>query len=971
MKTLSNTRFLLSLTSLLSLLSLFAIPVRAGEGPYRLGDLNQTQDSPLSSIQPTPPTGFISLGSRALFSTADLRPGDEGILWSTDGTPQGTVVVSSSLCPAPCPSLRPLAMWHGLALLQSLKDVDVGPTEARLVRSDGTTAGSFPLTGPLDSDFPLEIHAPPDSPFFFFNACLPRLHCTLWRSDGTPEGTVELQGGGSLPFFYAHSFAIRGDRLFFVTPQAETPGLGLWSTDGTPQGTVLLGGVQESFDSLSRVVATPSRVFFASGDTGEDLWVTAGTPESTRRLADFPPVSCSKPPEVYCDTPDVNSMAAFGDAVYFETHRPGHNAEIWRSDGTRPGTRPLIELPAALAGARLLQRINGRWIFLATPLRQPEAFWTVDDAFTRAAPLTGCDGGCPEFAGSLTDPGPATWLFAGKDPGHGVEPWITDGTGPGTRRLADACPGACASIRPHYLFKDAFPGPSGRTWLRLYPGPHADETQGDELWVTDGTPAGTHRVAGRFSEVGFAGATPVFGLYRPGNPAYELWSTDGVRSQRIALLRRLAPSSDPSFAPFQDGVLLLADAGNGDTRLWRSDGMPEGLRELKGFRQGEGGLRTASFLPSFGQLPLFEVDSLNDDGTQSRTEIWRTDGTPRGTSRILDLGQSFLDLSTAWNGRLLYDVDDPEGCSYWTSDGTAGGTRKILPRLRGVRCPTALVGFGSRFLFVARIENGNHPIPQVFVSDGTPAGTRQISAIQEPRDPLDDQPVRIGGTIFFRLAAPSTSSPELWQTDGTPAGTYPAFPLTGVNDLTVFRGDLYFTASLRALLPETGRGLFRIGLPGGSLTLLARISPHDYDPDILPPAQLTPLGDRLLFVGEDSERGVELWVTDGTACGARRLSDLQPGPGSSNPYGLFAQGDRVFFSADDGTNGRELWESDGTPEGTRRLTDIAPGGFASFRFFEGYEYSSPPSFAVANGFLFFGADDGVTGIEPWVLPLAP
>ncbi|HEY4597709.1 MAG TPA: hypothetical protein VIJ02_15020, partial [Thermoanaerobaculia bacterium] len=67
----------------------------------------------------------------------------------------------------------------------------------------------------------------------------------------------------------------------------------------------------------------------------------------------------------------------------------------------------------------------------------------------------------------------------------------------------------------------------------------------------------------------------------------------------------------------------------------------------------------------------------------------------------------------------------------------------------------------------------------------------------------------------------------------------------------------------------------------------------------------------------------------------------------------------------------ELWESDGTPEGTRRLTDIAPGGFASFRFFEGYEYSSPPSFAVANGFLFFGADDGVTGIEPWVLPLAP
>ncbi|MFL6236051.1 MAG: hypothetical protein ACJ76N_23165, partial [Thermoanaerobaculia bacterium] len=68
-------------------------------------------------------------------------------------------------------------------------------------------------------------------------------------------------------------------------------------------------------------------------------------------------------------------------------------------------------------------------------------------------------------------------------------------------------------------------------------------------------------------------------------------------------------------------------------------------------------------------------------------------------------------------------------------------------------------------------------------------------------------------------------------------------------------------------------------------------------------------------------------------------------------------------------NGRELWESDGTPRGTRRLTDVAPGGFSAFPF-EAYGFF-PPSFALANGFLFFGADDGVTGLEPWALPLEP
>ncbi|MFL6233964.1 MAG: hypothetical protein ACJ76N_12590, partial [Thermoanaerobaculia bacterium] len=97
-------------------LALAAAPVRAGGAPYRLGDLNTAPGSPLFTV-PMPPTGFLSLGNKALFSTADPRSGDEGILWSTDGTAPGTVALSSSLCPAPCQSIRPLAVWHGLALL--------------------------------------------------------------------------------------------------------------------------------------------------------------------------------------------------------------------------------------------------------------------------------------------------------------------------------------------------------------------------------------------------------------------------------------------------------------------------------------------------------------------------------------------------------------------------------------------------------------------------------------------------------------------------------------------------------------------------------------------------------------------------------------------------------------------------------------------------------------------------------------
>ena len=282
--------------------ALAAAPVRAGGAPYRLGDLNTAPGSPLFTA-PMPPTGFISLGNRALFSTADPHTGDEGILWSSDGTAPGTVALSSSLCPAPCSSIRPLATWHGLALLLAFEAQGVGDyyAQPRLVRSDGTPAGTFLLTGLLNHYIPVEIQAPPSGSSFFFNICPASQQCSLWRSDGTPAGTGPLQGAGGLPFSYAYSFAVRGDRLFFVASQEGSSNVGLWSTDGTPEGTVLLSEVHQSRDSASRVVATPSHVFFASGETGQDLWVIDGTPGSARRLAHFPPGSCSPFPDSVCD----------------------------------------------------------------------------------------------------------------------------------------------------------------------------------------------------------------------------------------------------------------------------------------------------------------------------------------------------------------------------------------------------------------------------------------------------------------------------------------------------------------------------------------------------------------------------------------------------------------------------------------------------------------------------------------------
>jgi ELWxxDGT repeat protein len=151
------------------------------------------------------------------------------------------------------------------------------------------------------------------------------------------------------------------------------------------------------------------------------------------------------------------------------------------------------------------------------------------------------------------------------------------------------------------------------------------------------------------------------------------------------------------------------------------------------------------------------------------------------------------------------------------------------------------------------------------------------------------------------------------------------------------------------------------------------------------PMEMVAFGDRvLLSASSDTSAGV--WVSDGTSAGTQRIHDGQA-------FSLGVLGDRAYFAS-----GASLHATDGTEQGTGVVATFATtlrwlrtmsglvmmnaddgSGEEPFLFdpqaqaaapiadvWPGPQSSQPWAFAAAGDLVFFNANDGVHGFEPWV-----
>jgi len=552
--------------------------------------------------------------------------------------------------------------------------------------------------------------------------------------------------------------------------------------------------------------------------------------------------------------------------VVFQMNSLAYGPELWTSDGTAGGTRLLKDILPGSAGShpREPKQVGNKVAFVVT---------------------------APDFTDQL---------------------WITDGTEAGTTMvLAELSIENANRIIPqagadHGLFFNVeFEIPAGYR----------------ELWFTDGTPAGTHSLgtlsiypSGGGFDFNVSGSYCYFLAYEN-----EIWRSDGSVVGTVKLL-----DGDEAIGHDLHNITVA------DTRLYLSVGTGEERVEL--WAAALDGTNPVSLGSAGAPWAYIEEIVTNGDAAtlvirndNYTLQLAHSDGTPEGT-RILplshrgDTGVVPGGALFAWNGIVYFGAESgPLGYELWRTDGTPEGTYLLKDILRGRASsyPWEFIVSGGYLYFQTQDASKRR---ELWRTAGTAKSTRLVARLRDISPYGGNGPLiaSSGGDLYYDDHRNSTEH-SLWKV--RPAGR-------GVQRLTTPERSL--TASA---FPHGGDGQYRqlgedllsfVHLPGSVGPELWRIDEEGHMKSIWAPAlkanQGTPrfiasLPDKALFmVPGANETATQLWVTDGTARGTRRLNKQVP----YERFLAFAQAGPAFYYTTYNLLGsaNQVWKTDGTAAGT-------------------------------------------------------
>jgi ELWxxDGT repeat protein len=666
------------------------------------------------------PQGFTLVGNLVLY-------GSSGLLWSIDTTTDAisNVITSSGIAGFGPPTLQGAVLANMAGFVLFLGGSGIGVQNSlELWRSDGTTAGTSMVTTVTANATQNELAYP-----VFEKVGNKVVYIAddgvngpqLWSSDGTLANTVRLTSATAPPtaFQVASPLSVIGGIAYFaISDGASSTTSSVWRTDGTVAGTQRVGGLP-SIDvgevGATRIAGDANTIYFG-------IYPTLGAPASVYRY--LPASNTSNLAKAGLQLTGTDEFAFNNGLLFFSVNDPTIGDEPWVSNGTAAGTRLIEDINPQLAD-------NGS---------SPDSF--------------------VNFGGRLA--------FAADDGAAGRELWISDGTAGGTTLLADINPGA-ASSDPNHLFTAngalyffATDASGSSKFMRL-----AGVGASVQVLATL-SPQATNVSSYCGSDGAVAIGAKIYFAANDGQSGLELWTSDGTvqGTHRVADIAAGPADAYPCYLTALNGRVYFSAIGPQGNELWSSDGTSAGTVQVADIAPGIASSNPYDLMVLNGELYFAADDVLHG------IELWKSDGSAAGTALAADTvpgaNGSGPSLQGILNGRLLLQIFLASAAhpgSYvselWNSDGTPGGTQEI-GNLFFTASPSAFIN-GNHVFLGAQDTAGVTP----WVSDGTSGGTHPLTP---PGNStlfwFDD----FSGITLFEVPDP-TKGAQLWRTDGTTPGT--------------------------------------------------------------------------------------------------------------------------------------------------------------------------------------------------------
>jgi ELWxxDGT repeat protein len=366
------------------------------------------------------------------------------------------------------------------------------------------------------------------------------------------------------------------------------------------------------------------------------------------------------------DSADPNLLMAGGSLVYFVADDGVHGRELWRTDGTEAGTLLVAD---AIPGSRssnpeTIGYAGGYFYFDAKDQVHGRELWR-----------TSLDGTSAKMLKNITPGKNGTFFDAGIALGNkflfeaNADLYVTDGTSAGTHPIGPA------GIR--------FTIMGGRAYYMN--GSNVDF----QLMRTDGTAAGTRKMSWKPASLNFMAATESR-LYMLAGGA--LWVSDGTQSGTVKLTSNGTITNPDSLITAGDKAFFLDHQASGDV-LWRSNGTPSGTKVISALPG------TVRQLYSEGGAAYAPVDTGSGD-----PQIWVSWGTVGSTHSIASPHSYYPPEEWATlNGKVYFQTYDYDSdtWSIWQTDGTTSGTAPVATGSPADGYPGFITAAGGRLIFSA------------------------------------------------------------------------------------------------------------------------------------------------------------------------------------------------------------------------------------------------------------------------------